>query len=154
MTWRKDVPCSGQTALFFNHDLETQRERVIREAAAKRICAGCPVQTNCLEWAVKHEESGIWGGTTERERERLTRRSVPPYVRRAEPAVASGAPEPSWREMECRGSLTGIPVRLMIAESGVSWHGFQWAVYRGETLAFLADNEPDAWLYFHSLVMA
>lgn len=41
-------------------------------AAAKRICAGCPVRACCLDWAVgAGEPDGIWGGTTPAERSLL-----------------------------------------------------------------------------------
>ena len=41
-------------------------------AAAKAVCAGCPVAQECLEWAVRMGESaGIWGGTTPEERRGL-----------------------------------------------------------------------------------
>jgi len=36
--------------------------------AARRMCAGCPYKQPCLEWAVEHDEMGIWGGTTAKER--------------------------------------------------------------------------------------
>lgn len=29
---------------------------------AKRVCAGCPVKDRCLDWAVEHDEWGVWGG--------------------------------------------------------------------------------------------
>lgn len=35
------------------------------------ICEACPVQRDCLEWALHHEEFGWWGGTGPRERYRL-----------------------------------------------------------------------------------
>lgn len=38
---------------------------------AKKLCTGCKVITQCLEWAIVHEEKGIWGATTERERNRF-----------------------------------------------------------------------------------
>jgi WhiB family transcriptional regulator, redox-sensing transcriptional regulator len=42
---------------------------------AKRICAGCEVRSECLEYALQHDERfGIWGGLSERERRRLKRR--------------------------------------------------------------------------------
>lgn len=37
-------------------------------AAARRMCATCPYKNPCLEWAVMHDEMGIWGGTTQKER--------------------------------------------------------------------------------------
>jgi WhiB family redox-sensing transcriptional regulator len=41
---------------------------------AKRICAGCEVRAECLEYALAHDERfGIWGGLSERERRRLRR---------------------------------------------------------------------------------
>ena len=40
--------------------------------APKRICAGCEVRAQCLDYALEHEERfGIWGGYTERERRKL-----------------------------------------------------------------------------------
>ncbi|MFD4528619.1 WhiB family transcriptional regulator [Streptomyces sp. NPDC058470] len=45
-----------------------------REAAAKQLCARCPVAEPCLREALSHEETtGIWGGLTVRERRELFR---------------------------------------------------------------------------------
>ena len=39
---------------------------------AKRICTGCEVRAECLEYALGRDERfGIWGGLSERERRRL-----------------------------------------------------------------------------------
>ena len=44
---------------------------------AKKICTGCEVRTECLEYALSNDERfGIWGGLSERERRRLRRRAV------------------------------------------------------------------------------
>jgi WhiB family redox-sensing transcriptional regulator len=44
---------------------------------AKMICAACPVATQCLQYAIDHDERfGIWGGFSERER-RALRRDTP-----------------------------------------------------------------------------
>lgn len=44
---------------------------------AKRICAVCDVRSECLEYALAHDERfGIWGGLSERERRKLKRRVV------------------------------------------------------------------------------
>jgi WhiB family redox-sensing transcriptional regulator len=44
---------------------------------AKRICTGCEVRSECLEYALEHDERfGIWGGLSERERRKLKRRVV------------------------------------------------------------------------------
>lgn len=43
---------------------------------AKRICSRCEVTTECLEYAMRHDERfGIWGGMSERERRKLKRRA-------------------------------------------------------------------------------
>ena len=41
---------------------------------AKKICLGCEVRAECLDYALAHDERfGIWGGLSERERRRLKR---------------------------------------------------------------------------------
>jgi WhiB family redox-sensing transcriptional regulator len=43
---------------------------------AKRVCLGCEVRAECLEYALAHDERfGIWGGMSERERRRLRRQA-------------------------------------------------------------------------------
>src|SRR5258708_32665512 len=45
---------------------------------AKRVCESCPVQSQCLRYALRHrQEQGIWGGLTEDERRRMNRRMAP-----------------------------------------------------------------------------
>jgi WhiB family transcriptional regulator, redox-sensing transcriptional regulator len=44
---------------------------------AKRICTTCEVRSECLGYALEHDERfGIWGGLSERERRRLKRHAV------------------------------------------------------------------------------
>lgn len=38
---------------------------------AKGICDTCPVQPQCLDYAIDNPQFGIWGGLTESERERI-----------------------------------------------------------------------------------
>lgn len=41
-------------------------------AAAKRVCAACPVRAQCLEYALENREMhGIWGGVAERQRRNM-----------------------------------------------------------------------------------
>ncbi len=42
---------------------------------ARKICAGCPVTEQCLEYALEHRiDHGVWGGCSERERRRILKR--------------------------------------------------------------------------------
>ena len=43
--------------------------------AAKEICMKCPLIADCLAYALKNGEFGIWGGTTEEQRKGLRRRN-------------------------------------------------------------------------------
>ena len=40
---------------------------------ARVICASCSVQAQCLEWAIKHEDHGMWGGTSPTDRRKIRR---------------------------------------------------------------------------------
>jgi WhiB family redox-sensing transcriptional regulator len=41
---------------------------------ARAVCAACPVRSQCLAYALEHDERfGVWGGTSERERRALRR---------------------------------------------------------------------------------
>ena len=44
---------------------------------AKKVCLGCDVRAECLEYALANDERfGIWGGLSERERRRLKKSAV------------------------------------------------------------------------------
>lgn len=68
-TWDALAACKGLSSeLFFPRD-----DAAI--AAAKAVCAACPVEDACLEHALAaREKEGIWGGATERERRSIIRR--------------------------------------------------------------------------------
>lgn len=43
--------------------------------AAARVCVGCPVRLECLEYALLNRlRHGVWGGCSERERGRILRK--------------------------------------------------------------------------------
>ncbi|ANE03396.1 WhiB family transcriptional regulator [Corynebacterium crudilactis] len=66
--WQEQALCAQtDPEAFFPEKGGSTRE-------AKRICQGCPVRDDCLEFALEHDERfGIWGGLSERERRRLKR---------------------------------------------------------------------------------
>jgi WhiB family redox-sensing transcriptional regulator len=65
-SWRLDALCAEtDPEAFFPEKGGSTRE-------AKRVCTGCEVRAECLEYALANDERfGIWGGLSERERRRL-----------------------------------------------------------------------------------
>jgi WhiB family transcriptional regulator, redox-sensing transcriptional regulator len=71
-TWEEDAACSNLgNSLFFAPDGERASARRHREAAAKAICAGCPVRMPCALYALAtRQRYGVWGGLAEDDRRR------------------------------------------------------------------------------------
>ena len=69
--WQLHAACRGlDTETFFHPDNERGPRRANREAAAKAVCARCPVREACAEHALRvREPYGIWGGLSETERD-------------------------------------------------------------------------------------
>ena len=69
--WQLRGACRGlDTDMFFHPDNERGPRRASREAAAKAVCARCPVMRECAEHALRTREPyGIWGGLGETERD-------------------------------------------------------------------------------------
>ena len=70
LAWQADALCAQtDPEAFFPEKGGSTRD-------AKKICSGCEVKAECLEYALKNDERfGIWGGLSERERRRLRRRA-------------------------------------------------------------------------------
>ncbi len=68
--WQLDAACRGMDSrVFFHPDGERGPSRAGREAAAKRVCGGCPVREACLDHALAAQEPcGVWGGLSVAER--------------------------------------------------------------------------------------
>jgi WhiB family redox-sensing transcriptional regulator len=72
--WQVKAACRGpQAAVFFPPpQFERKADRLERERRAKAICAECPAQHECLDYALEiREPHGIWGGLNEAERRAL-----------------------------------------------------------------------------------
>ena len=71
VSWQERALCAEtDPEAFFPEKGGSTRE-------AKRVCTGCEVKGECLQYALAHDERfGIWGGLSERERRRLKRRAV------------------------------------------------------------------------------
>ena len=67
--WAATAACKGLDPRIFYPATEEEAE------TAKEVCGLCPVQETCLEHAIElREHNGVWGGATERERQRIIRR--------------------------------------------------------------------------------
>ncbi len=73
LDWHADGACQDlDTEMFFHPDNERGPQRAEREAAAKAVCATCPVVAQCAAWALRTREPyGIWGGLSESDREEV-----------------------------------------------------------------------------------
>lgn len=73
--WLRHAACTGSDPeLFF--PVGDSGPAVEQAERAKKVCHGCPVESQCLEWALATgRTSGVWGGTDEEERRRLRRRA-------------------------------------------------------------------------------
>lgn len=64
--WRADAACLQYPAEMFYPDPQESA------AAARKVCAGCPVAAECIEMALTHRDFyGIHGGLTEKPLRRL-----------------------------------------------------------------------------------
>ncbi len=75
MDWRDRASCrDADPELFFPVGASSGPAQV-QITQAKAVCAGCPVRSACLDWAMASgQEAGIWGGLDEDERRALRRR--------------------------------------------------------------------------------
>ena len=88
LDWRLRASCTDvDTNLFFPIGLTG--DAIEQTNLAKAMCQSCPVQRQCLEFALRsNQDYGVWGGCTEDER-RAIRRSRRAAARRALQARAS-----------------------------------------------------------------
>jgi WhiB family redox-sensing transcriptional regulator len=67
-SWMKSGNCRDQPPEAFFPDNGTG------VTSALRICSACAVRERCLAYAIAHHiDHGVWGGTSERARRRITR---------------------------------------------------------------------------------
>ncbi len=71
--WQARGACRQvDTTMFFHPESERGSQAAARIAAAKAICARCPVRPECAAHALASREPyGVWGGLSEVEREQM-----------------------------------------------------------------------------------
>jgi WhiB family transcriptional regulator, redox-sensing transcriptional regulator len=72
--WRTRAACREEDPdLFF--PIGSSGPALVQAEDAKAVCRACPVQEQCLEWALeKGQDAGVWGGMDENERRATKRR--------------------------------------------------------------------------------
>ena len=100
--WQLRGACrEADPTLFFHPEGERGPARRNRDAAAKAICAACPVIAQCREHALAvREPYGVWGGLTEDEREAVyatERRAACRWRSDRSPASTTGHTTPGPR---------------------------------------------------------
>ncbi len=105
--WHADGLCrKADPGTFF----PVNADGVVR---AQRICNACPVKAACLTWALEHNEYGLWGGTSERQRRRL-REGLPRY----QPRHQTLSEEQIALILECRAA--GLSRAKTAAKTGTT----------------------------------
>ena len=71
--WQLQGACrTADPDVFFHPEGERGPRKEARDAAAKAVCAGCPVLAACRAHALAvREPYGVWGGLSEEEREAI-----------------------------------------------------------------------------------
>jgi WhiB family transcriptional regulator, redox-sensing transcriptional regulator len=72
--WRMFAACLDEDPELFFPIGSTGRDYDAQVEEAKTVCRGCPVRTECLDWADHIRAEGIWGGLTDNERAAVRRR--------------------------------------------------------------------------------
>lgn len=66
------VPCTSYPDAYFP---ELTKDSLELANQAKAMCYSCPVITKCLNYAIKYEEHGVWGGTTANQRDQFRKQA-------------------------------------------------------------------------------
>ncbi|MGE0136089.1 MAG: WhiB family transcriptional regulator [Dehalococcoidia bacterium] len=93
--WRELATCREVDPELFHPEVERGRAYEEQVAAAKRVCAVCPVRAECLAFALRVLPYGIAGGTT-------------PQERRGHPQTATSVAIAEFVEVSVRGSRREI----------------------------------------------
>jgi WhiB family redox-sensing transcriptional regulator len=132
--WMLEAACRGaDNDPFFPSDAAKAWRKV---AAAKAVCAGCPVRVECLDHAVATDEPyGVWGGLT-----RAERLGIRPGRRFPRPDPATG------RRVDGCGTTGGYKGHLRRGETPCGRCREANAAYRRERLLLMCPADREAYL--------
>jgi WhiB family redox-sensing transcriptional regulator len=66
--WVRDAACRNLTPKASAQLFFADRPGAGAYTRARQLCATCPVQPHCLNWALTNPEYGFWGGMNHDER--------------------------------------------------------------------------------------
>jgi WhiB family redox-sensing transcriptional regulator len=119
--WQRRAACRGKPPAWWF----TERGGMELELA-RRVCAGCAVRAECLEFALEAGDnlSGVWAGTSATERRRMLEARAPHVVEEELAHLAQVGPASS-------SSSTPAPVAAWLADATSDrWHiGRRWPTY-------------------------
>ena len=125
LDWRHRALCRYEDPeLFF--PVGTGGPALLQLSEARSVCRRCPVVSECLAFALAHDEVGVWGGMSEDERRELRRRPA----RAREPRAPGHRPDPSplagrsgqgrrVRAVAIQQLIKGVPRETVAREFGV-----------------------------------
>ena len=109
---------------------------------AKHVCYQCPVITTCLRWALENrEDTGVWGGLTEKERRRLhgrkarTPAAAPSGPRTPTSVLASHSQEVDGGHIAWTGVRTVSVNGVEYTPKRLAWHVAHNAPAQGQIVA-------------------
>lgn len=75
--WKMEGACKGSDPNDWTEREEWETREQFKERVARvgRVCKGCEVEDECLVWALRYGEKGIWAGTTRSQRARMRTRA-------------------------------------------------------------------------------
>lgn len=66
--------CTGRDTSWWFPSFGMNKVQLDKQKEAIKICVECPIRGKCLEYAMRWEAFGIWGGFTERQRDVIRKR--------------------------------------------------------------------------------
>ena len=76
--------CKGApTHLFYVIEEERSALQLIGADTLRRICGSCPILEDCLDYGMRNENYGMWGGLMTKERNALKSQHHSPLKQRA-----------------------------------------------------------------------
>ncbi|MCG0066267.1 WhiB family transcriptional regulator [Streptomyces tricolor] len=106
LAWLQHAACAGMDVRAFFSSGHHARAQVNE---ARRVCATCPVQTQCAAWAIETGERwGVWGGMSQKQLREKRRR----FTSRAKTSTTAPSSRKRKRQPAKCGTRSGYQKHL------------------------------------------